>query len=54
MLKSLMKNRLARLVGFMGTMVLYDVFFAHLTSDRMTFNAVLALSLAWATEPRNA
>lgn len=49
----MLKNRLARLMGFMGAMVLYDLFFAHLTSDSMTFNAVLALSLAWATEPHN-
>jgi hypothetical protein len=42
--------RLLRLTGFMALLVLYDAVFATLTTDRMTFNAVLAFSLAWDTE----
>lgn len=48
----LRRNRLARLVLFMGVGVGMDVLFAKLTQDRMIYNAILALSLAWATEPR--
>lgn len=48
----LRRNRLARLVFFMGFGVGVDVLFAKLSQDRMIYNAILALSLAWATEPR--
>jgi hypothetical protein len=44
-------SRLVRLFGFMAFLVGLDYFWhGTSTSAQMTFNAVLALSLAWATD----